>query len=64
MPDGTDIPRDADGALVVIDAVKGVSAQTEKLLCQALTERIQLALVINKVDRCILVEMLDAEEFY
>ena len=54
--------RVIDGAIVVVDAVEGIMAQTEALTCQALEELVCPVLFINKVDRLITELQLSEEE--
>ena len=54
--------RVIDGAVVVVDAVEEIMAQTEIVTRQALGERVRPVLFINKVDRLITELHLNEEE--
>ena len=56
--------RITDGAVVLVDSVEGVSAQTETVLRQALAENLTPMLVINKIDRYFTELQLNGEEAY
>ena len=54
--------RAIDGAIVVVDSVEEIMAQTEIVTRQALEERVRPVLFINKVDRLINELKLNAEQ--
>ena len=56
--------RAVDGAAIVVDAVEGVMASTERLIKHAIEARVGLTLVINKVDRLILELKLPPTDAY
>jgi len=56
--------RSSDGAVVVVDAVEGVMLSTVRLVKQAISARVPVTLVINKVDRLILELKLPPQDAY
>jgi U5 small nuclear ribonucleoprotein component len=46
--------RLADGMLLVIDCIEGVTFYTERLIKEALRANLEIIVVINKLDRFIL----------
>ncbi|KAL7751862.1 U5 small nuclear ribonucleoprotein component [Sorochytrium milnesiophthora] len=56
--------RLADGAVVVVDAIEGVMANTECIIRHLVQENIPFVLVVNKVDRLILELKLPPTDAY
>jgi len=63
-PEVTAALRVTDGALVLVDCIKGVRVQTETVLRQAIAERIKPVLFLNKLDRIFLEHQYNLEEVY
>lgn len=56
--------RLCDGAIIVVDSVEGVCAQTRICIKQAYEQRLKTILFLNKVDRLILEKRMSVEEAY
>lgn len=56
--------RLVDGAVLVVDVVEGVMANTEAIIKFCLRERMPMTLVVNKMDRLILELRLPPQEAY
>ena len=46
--------RMVDGAIIVIDALEGITLQTEKVIKECIKENLDIIILINKIDRFIL----------
>lgn len=53
--------RSIDTAVLVMDCVEGVMVQTEAVISQAIKENVELVLLINKVDRLIMLKKTPTE---
>ncbi|KAJ2160762.1 hypothetical protein GGF46_002008 [Coemansia sp. RSA 552] len=56
--------RLADGLVLVVDAVEGVMANTERIIEAAVRDGLSITLVVNKVDRLIIELKLPPEDAY
>lgn len=56
--------RMADGVVLVVDAVDGVMAHTERILRQIVQEGLPFTLIINKMDRLVLELKLPPADAY
>ncbi|KAG9303617.1 hypothetical protein G9A89_018513 [Geosiphon pyriformis] len=56
--------RVADGAVIVVDAIEGVMANTERVIRHVIQEKLAFTLVVNKVDRLILELKLPPNDAY
>lgn len=56
--------RLSDGAVIVVDAIEGVMANTERVIRHVIQENLAFTLVVNKVDRLILELKLPPNDAY
>lgn len=54
----------ADGAILIVDAVEGVSSQTRSLMRKAVENNLKIVLFLNKIDRLIEIMNLGSEEMF
>ncbi|KAJ2672518.1 translation elongation factor 2 [Coemansia spiralis] len=56
--------RITDGALVIVDAITGMSVQTETMFHQALSELVKPVVMINRIDHAMLKAEFSQEKLY
>lgn len=56
--------RVSDGVVLVVDAVEGVMMMTQRIIKQALRERLPIVVFLNKIDRLILELKIPPEDAY
>ncbi|KAF9982500.1 Elongation factor 2 [Modicella reniformis] len=64
LPEATAALGITDGALMVVDCIEGICHQTEVVLRQALIQRINPVIVINKIDHAIFLSHHSTEDLY
>ena len=53
--------RMSDGGLIMVDVNEGVSTQTHTVIKQAWAEKVKMCLVLNKIDRLIIIREMNGE---
>jgi ribosome assembly protein 1 len=53
--------RMSDGGLIMVDVNEGVSTQTHTVIKQAWAEKVKMCLILNKIDRLIIIREMDGE---
>ena len=56
--------RIADGVILVVDVIEGVTLHTESIIKHALDEELQILLIVNKLDRLVLELKLPPSDAY
>ena len=56
--------RLTDGVLLVVDIIEGVTFQTERLIKEALRAKMEIIVVLNKLDRLVLELRLPVNDAY
>lgn len=57
--------RLSDGVILVVDVIEGVGVYTERLIKEAISNKLPIVVVINKIDRLVLeLKMPPADAYY
>lgn len=56
--------RVCDGVVLVVDAIEGVMLMTEKIIKHILREKLNVIIIINKIDRLIVEMKIPPEDAY